>query len=63
MNEVERYITALRVVQHNLIGKGFDALKPMSAQSCSNLAEYIEHIINGATPQEAADRMAHANPR
>ena len=53
----ERYELALRVVQHNLIGEGFDSLKPMSMQNCWSLAQYIEHILDGATPQEAADRM------
>jgi hypothetical protein len=56
----ERYELALRVVQKNLEGTDlFDSWKPMSAQSCASLSQYIQHILDGATPQEAADRMTN----
>lgn len=58
MDDAERFETALRVVQSNLVGREpFDFLKPLSASSANSLAKYIEFILDGATPQEAAEKM------
>lgn len=54
MTDTERMRTALLVIGNNLQGNGFDFLKPMSAQMCSELAD-LAFAVAGGRPHEKFD--------
>lgn len=54
IGDAGRYETALRVLHANLRGVGLDALKDISARNASIMADYIEMILSGMTPEDAA---------
>lgn len=56
----EHLETALRVLHHNLRGRGFESLQDISARNASRMADYIEMILNGATPEDAAMEIENA---
>jgi hypothetical protein len=53
----EEYRKALACAITNLYGDGFDSLRPMSSQSCHQLAQFLELIYHGKTCEEARLEM------